>query len=193
MSTESISSERNVHLALWIDRLQDAVDGALAPAEASIVQAHISECAICHAEHRQLCAIDAQLRGEFSQAFSPSDSFDRNMFARIDALEAEKRALAKQRELHEFEVRLAQARSGWRQLLRFHLGNILGGAATAVAVISAIAGMWPTLAEDLRAASSASGVLQGNTIAASIAMAAVAATFAAASILILRRLERRGG
>lgn len=192
MSTESNPAEHRVHLALWIDRLQDAVDGALAPNEATVVQAHLSECAICHDEHRRLCAVDARLRGEFSQAFSPSDNFDRNVFARIDVLEAEKRALAKQRELQEFEVRLAQVRGSWRQLLRFHLGNIIGGAATAIAAVTAIAGMWPTLGADARAAASVSGVFQGNVIAASVAMAGVAATFAVASIWLLRRLERRG-
>lgn len=176
-------------MAEWIDRLQDAIDGALAASDASLVHAHLAECAICRGEHHRLLQIDAQLRGEFAAMTRPSKDFDRRVFARIDALEQEKRALAKQREQQEFERRLAEVRGGWRQWFRFHLGNIMGGVTTIALVLSALASMWPNTNDGVSGLQPASWLPQGWSMPATL----VAASFviAAVSLLVMRRLEQR--
>lgn len=189
MSTQLPTTADEPHLAEWIDRLQDAVDGALVPSDLAAVQAHLADCAICRGEHRRLLAIDARLRGEFTAAPAMSADFDRRVLARIDALEHERRALAKQREQQEFEKRLTAIRGGWRQWVRFHLGNVIGVAATIAAVVSALASMWPDANEGVTGLQPSSWLPQGWSTPATLVAASV--IVAAASLIVMRRLERR--
>lgn len=193
MSDEPNSANSDAHVSRWIDRLQDAVDGALAASDASLVQAHLAECAACRAEYDKLMQVDSRLRAELSATIAPSKNFDARLLARIDALEADLRARAKQRELREFEQRMTQFRDGWRAVFRFHLGNAVGVAVVLAAIVTAVVGMLPTIDDALDGAHALSFLSQGGVFGATLAMMGVAGVLAAASIWILSRLERRGG
>jgi hypothetical protein len=180
----------DLHLALWQDRLQDAVDQALAPSELLAVQTHLAVCAICAKAHSRLLAVDAGLRHEFAAAPKPSVNFDRLLFAAIATAEQDKRATAREQELQEYAARMTRWREGWRELFRFHLGSVIGGIATLGALATAIISAWPTLTRDLAGAQQLAWLPQGWTSALPTAVIA-SATVAIAAIWITRRLESR--
>jgi hypothetical protein len=181
------------HLARWQDRLQDAIDQVLSPAEMLQVHTHIAACTVCTRAQRRMLALDQRLRNEFAAPATP-ESFDQGVFAKITALELDKRAAARQQELQEYEGRLSRLRGGWRELLRFHLGNIIGGLAAAAAVVWGVAASWPTMTstmtKDLVGAQTFAWLPQGwsNAFPATV-MGALG--IAAAAIWITRRLDSR--
>jgi anti-sigma factor RsiW len=185
---------RHLHLAQWQERLQDAVDQALSPAEMLQVQAHLTACPICTTAHQQLLAVDQRLRNEFAAPPMPSAHFEQRLFANIAAVELSKRNEARQSEQQAFEVRMARLRGGWRELAHFHLGNVIGCIATVAAVGTAVVSMWPNLTSqvstELASAEQLAWLPHGwasflpTTVIASAAIAV-------AAIWITRRLDSR--
>ena len=187
---------KNLHSAQWRDRLQDAVDQVLAPAEMAQVQAHLAGCTHCSQTHRRLVAVDTSLRNEFAANFRPSANFDQNVFAAIVAMEQTKRAMARQVEQQEFETRMNQLRNGWREFARFHLGSIIGGIATVTAVATALVSAWPSLTapltKELVAVEQLPWLPQGwNAMVPITVLASMG--IAAAALWITRHLDRRTG
>ncbi len=195
MSTERATPE-SLHLALWHDRLQDAIDQLLSASESAAVQTHLASCVVCSKEQRRLLAIDAHLRGEFSVAPTPAALFDKRLFERIAALEQDERAQARRREQQEYAARLAQLRNSWRGLLRFHLGNLIGVVATVAAVVAAIASARPTTtpirAMDWIVTQEVAWLPQGWNSAMPVTVLA-SLGIAAAAIWITRRIDRHPG
>jgi len=191
MSTDSHHSQQTPHLALWLDKLQDAVDGELASADATRLESHLAECDICRSEYQRLVKVDELMRGAMRASRSPSSEFDSNLLARIAAVEEDRRGQAKQRELLEFEQRLAQLRGGWRQLARFHLGNFLGGVATLGALMMSLVGVWANLGHEFRDSNLGSMLVREGVFDSPLVVLGVAVGFAAATILTIRRLDRR--
>jgi anti-sigma factor RsiW len=202
MSNEQLIAEQ-LHVAQWLDRLQDLVDEALAPAATLHVHAHVSSCATCTREYRRLLAIDASLRTAFVVTAAPSPHFDRHLFASIARLEQDKRGIARRREQQEHAARFAVFRKRTRELLRFQLGNIIAAVATLAAAGTAAVSMFPSAAtvtsvvnKDLLGAQQISwlphGWIQGWTLLPVFAVA-VSATIAAAALWITHRIDRRAG
>jgi anti-sigma factor RsiW len=134
----NLDNTDSLHLADWIDRLQDEVDGSLAATETAQLHEHLAACEVCRGQFAQLLAMDKQLRADLPRNIAPSAQFDRKLFARIAEFESEQRTIARTRELQAHAARLAKIRGAWRSILRYQLGNIIAAVATVSAVVVAL-------------------------------------------------------
>ena len=126
------------HIAAWIERLQDALDGRLAKTEAAEVQAHVSECAHCWRQYSALQRLDKRLKLQFGmRAWTRKSArqFDQTVYAKIRGDDQYGRRLAQRREQMDYKARLESWRSARRGMLRFQFGNIVG-------VMSLVATVW---------------------------------------------------
>jgi len=189
MSIED-STPQDLHLAQWQDRLQDAIDDALSAVELAQVHAHLATCVLCATEQKHLFAIDAHLRSALANGALPSANFDQRLFASIAVVEKDKRALARHCEQQAYEAQRAQLRSRWRELVRFHLGNLIGGVATMSAVIAALASARPPSFKAWIATQEIAWLPHGWN--AGLPLIAMLASFgiAIAAIWITRRIDR---
>jgi len=137
------------HDSTWNDRLQDLLDGDLASLERDHIEAHLAACARCRAHYAQLKRLDAKLSLKLSSATLGSmglgsmdpvstgpvlmgldGSFDRQVLARIDALDESARERARRRAEHEFHDNLQALTRGWHR----GLASLIGGAVAALAL-----------------------------------------------------------
>jgi anti-sigma factor RsiW len=120
---------REHHLE-WNDRLQDWLDGDLDAADATALQAHVADCALCRARMAELKQLDLELRSATPRP-ALDESFDARIFAQLDAMDDSKRAEARQRIEQELQQDLQALARGWRRALLFVLPGIVAGIALA--------------------------------------------------------------
>jgi anti-sigma factor RsiW len=124
------------HDSTWQDRLLDLLDGDLYGAERSTVEAHLSRCARCRAQYAELKRLDTQLKRRIGTMTASLDmSFERQVLARIEALDTRSRVRARREADREFNANL-QALSRHR---RHALASIIGGAIAGIASALALA------------------------------------------------------
>jgi anti-sigma factor RsiW len=140
------------HDSTWQDRLLDLLDGDLHGAERSNVESHISICARCRAQYTELKHLDAQLKRRFvTKAASLDLAFERQVLARIEALDARIRERAR----HEAERELNANLQVLTHHCRHNLALLIGGAIAGIALAFALAS-WVDVA-------AWSGMLLGTT------------------------------
>lgn len=123
------------HEELWSDRLLDWIEGNLDAAEAARFEAHCAGCAICEQQLHDLAQLDISLRATLPP-IALDESFDRRLFARIDALDEGQRVAARQRAEREFQQNLQSLARGWKRTL----GLVIPGVACGIALAFAITG-----------------------------------------------------
>jgi anti-sigma factor RsiW len=114
----------------WNDRLQDWLDGDLDAADAAALQAHMTDCAACHARAEELQALDRSLRSA-APRMALDDSFDAKIFAQLDVIDDAKRAEARRRVEQELQQNLHALARGWRRALLFIVPGVIAGVALA--------------------------------------------------------------
>jgi len=167
------NKDANEHLLRWQDRLQDIVDGALSATKLCIVTEHLSECSLCRAQHLRLQQVDTQLHRTLATSPVPSSRFDARVLADISAAELTMRAHSRQRELRNHRERLKRLSGGWRAFWRFHLGNVLGAAMVAIALVSVLAATWVDWTERLIGALPLPALVTMSIATAALAFAGV--------------------
>jgi anti-sigma factor RsiW len=161
------------HDVAWNDRLQDLLDAEISASERTTTESHIATCGRCRMQYAHLKRLDAKLAAKL--AVAPLDNtFDRQLFARIESLDANARERARRRLERELQENLNQLSRGWHRTLAFVVGGAIAGIALAFAVISWIdaAGLTNRLVD---AAAAASGSLQASTLHAALTVSIVAA------------------
>jgi anti-sigma factor RsiW len=126
-------SAAHEHELAWNDRLQDWLDGDLDAADASALQDHMADCAMCRARAEELQALDYSLRNA-APRLALDDTFDARIFAQIEAIDDSKRAAARQRIEQELQHNLQALARGWRRALLFIVPGVIAGVALAFAL-----------------------------------------------------------
>ena len=126
------------HALLWSDRLQDWLDGDLAGEAAQEVHDHVSGCACCRRQLEELTSLDASLRQAAPRLTLDDESFDRPLFARIDALDAARSAATRSRIEHELRESLRSLQREGRRAILFVLSGLIAGFALAFAFLAAL-------------------------------------------------------
>lgn len=126
------SAARDHHLE-WNDRLQDWLDGDLNAADATALQAHLADCAMCRARAEELQALDRSLRTA-TPRLALDEAFDAKIFAQIATIDDSKRAAARQRIEQELQQNLQALARGWRRAVWFIVPGVIGGVALALAL-----------------------------------------------------------
>lgn len=121
------------HDELWSDRLLDRVEGDLNAADAARFDAHRAGCAICRQQLHDLAQLDVSLRAALPP-IALDESFDRRLFARIDAVDDSQRVAARQRAERDFRQNLQSLALGWKRTLAFVIPGVACGIALAFAV-----------------------------------------------------------
>ncbi len=121
------------HDSVWNDRLQDLLDGDVGPGERAGVESHIASCARCRAEYAQLKRLDAQLTTKLDAPVLDA-SFDRLIFARLAALDAQAREQARRQADRELQQNLHSLSRSWRRVLALLIGGATAGIALAFAL-----------------------------------------------------------
>ena len=121
------------HDSTWNDRLQDLLDGDVGPGERAGIESHIASCARCRAQYAQLKRLDARLTTKLD-APTLDASFDRQVFARIAALDARARDQARRQADHELQENLRSLSRGWRRVIAYLIGGAIAGIAVAFAL-----------------------------------------------------------
>jgi anti-sigma factor RsiW len=118
------------HLHEWGDRLQDWLDGELAPAARAAFAAHLSACEICREYVGRFEQLDARLTAALP-SLALDASFDARLMARIAANDEQLRATKRRALERQIEnERLALAR-GWRRSLVTVVPSVIAGIAVA--------------------------------------------------------------
>jgi anti-sigma factor RsiW len=171
--TESTMTEFDRHDETWNDRLQDLLDGEISASERVTTESHIATCGRCRAQFSQLKRLDAKLATRLD--VPPLDnSFDRQLFARIESLDANARERARRRLERELQENLEHLSRGWRRTLAFVLGGTIAGIALAFAFIAWVdaAGLTDRM---VGAAAAGTSSLQTSTLHVAVTVAIVAA------------------
>lgn len=119
----------------WSERLQDWLDGELAPSEQAAFDAHLATCERCQTQLRKLESLDAALRTA-APPVSLDSSFDARLFAQIDEIDEARRAAARQRVQAEIQAELQVLARNWRRTLATIIPGIIAGIALAFAFAS---------------------------------------------------------
>jgi anti-sigma factor RsiW len=122
------------HDALWSDRLLDWVEGELNELDAARFEAHRAGCTICQQQLHDLAQLEVSLRAGLPP-LALDESFDKRLFARIDAMDDSERVAARQRAEREFQRNLQSLARGWKRTLAFVIPGVACGIALAFAVI----------------------------------------------------------
>jgi anti-sigma factor RsiW len=128
-------SEIEQHDLEWNDRLQDLLDGDAEGPDRATLEAHVAGCARCRAQFARLKKLDAILRARIDEP-PLSPSFDREVYARINALDTQARARARRRIERELQENLETLAQGRRRGLLSMLGGAVAGSALAFALIT---------------------------------------------------------
>lgn len=127
-------NEFEQHDTSWDDRLQDLLDGDLDLSERAGVESHINTCPRCRRRHTQLKRLDVQLTSKLPSLHLDA-AFDRQIFARIDALEGLGRDRARRRVELELQQNLAALSRDWRRRVSLLIGGAIGGIGIALALM----------------------------------------------------------
>lgn len=120
----------DAHDLEWNDRLQDWLDGDLAPDEATQVEAHVDTCDACQAQLAALKEMDQALIAA-APRLKLDESFDARLFAQISSEDEARRAAARERVQQELEAGLASLARDWRRTLAIVIPGVLAGIALA--------------------------------------------------------------
>lgn len=127
-------NEFEQHDTTWDDRLQELLDGDVEFAERVSIESHISLCTRCRRRYSKLKRLDAQLSTKLRSSHLDA-TFDRQIFARIEALEAHGRDHARRRAEQELNENLATLARDWRRRLLLLVTGAIGGITIALAVV----------------------------------------------------------
>lgn len=123
------------HDSSWNDRLQDLLDGDVDASDRSAIESHLSTCKRCRAQYAQLKRLDTALAQNLD-APQLDASFDRQVFARIEALDTRERELARRHADRELEQNLTMLARHWRRGLAYLIGGAIAGIALAFAFMA---------------------------------------------------------
>lgn len=131
------------HDASWHDRLQDLLDGDLQSHDRATIESHLATCARCRAHYSRLKRLDAKLSTRLG-SIGLEASFEHQIFARIDALDARARERARRQADRELRENLQALTRSWRRGMAFLIGGAIAGIALALALMSwaNAAGIW---------------------------------------------------
>jgi anti-sigma factor RsiW len=118
----------------WNDRLQDLIDADVVGSARAATEAHIATCKRCRSQFTKLKKLDALLQSRVERP-GPGASFDQQVFARINAFDAQARETARRRADRELKDNLERLSNDWRRRLFGVAGGATAGAALAVALI----------------------------------------------------------
>lgn len=180
------------HDEAWNDRLLGWIEGELDAAQSAQFEAHRAGCAICRQQINDL----AQLDGSLCAALPPlalDESFDRRVFARIDAMDDGQRSAARQRAEREFQQNLQSLARGWKRTLGLVIPGVVCGIALAFAITGWFdgTGLTQTVAlESTRNVTSIEGVSAalGGDIAAMVRLSLTTLLGAGIGLLVARWL-----
>ena len=119
----------------WDDSLQDWLDGELNDADGAAFEAHLGRCELCQQSLGDFEELDAALL----QATPPLElnpAFDQQLFAKIDAIDENKRAEARRQLEQEWQDQMHALARHWRRTLAFVIPGIIGGIVLAFALMS---------------------------------------------------------
>jgi hypothetical protein len=119
----------------WSDRLQDLIDADAVGSARAATEAHIASCKRCRSQFTRLKKLDALLQASVDRP-GPGASFDSQVFARINAFDAQARETARRRADRELKDNLAMLSNDWRR--RFF--GVVGGATAGAALVVALMG-----------------------------------------------------
>lgn len=125
-------NEFEQHDSTWNDRLQDLLDGDVDATERGAIESHLATCARCRTHYAQFKRLDVTLSARLATPGLDA-SFDHQVFARIEALDAEARDQALRQADRELQQNLQALARGWRRGLVFIFGGVVAGIALAFA------------------------------------------------------------
>lgn len=172
------------HELEWSDRLQDWLDGALAPDEQGSVESHLATCASCREHLDALRALDTEL-SEATPRLSLDASFDARVFAQIASADEARLAADRRRLQAELESDLARLAKQWRRTLAIIAPGVLAG----IALAFGLAEYFDT-AEWMRSLTAQSAGEIGIVNATHLHMLLTSAVGAAIGYLVARWLAR---
>lgn len=129
-----MKSQLNDH-SKWDDSLQDWVDGDLNAADTAAFEAHLAQCGICQQNIADFEELDAALI-DAAPPLALDTTFDKNLLARIDAIDESKRIEARRRLEQEWQQQMQALARNWRRTLAFVIPGIVGGIVLAFALLS---------------------------------------------------------
>ena len=121
------------HDRQWSDRLLDWLDGELGAADAAAFKAHSAGCEICQQQLQDLARLDEAMDAALPP-ITLDDSFDRRIFAQIEAIDETRRASARRRAEQELQENLRSLSRGWRRTLGLVIPGVISGIAMAFAL-----------------------------------------------------------
>jgi anti-sigma factor RsiW len=119
----------------WNDRLQDLLDADVSGSERAAVESHVASCTRCRAEFARLKKLDGLLNAQVT-APCVTRNFDEQIYARIDADDAQSRERARRRIDRELEENLATLAKDWRRGLLSLVSGAIAGIALALALMT---------------------------------------------------------
>jgi anti-sigma factor RsiW len=125
-------NEFEQHDSTWNDRLQDLLDGDVDASERAAVESHLAACAHCRTQYAHFKRLDSALAAGLAVP-ELGASFDHQVLARIDAMDAQARDQARRQADREFQQSLQALARSWRRGLAFVLGGSVAGIALAFA------------------------------------------------------------
>ena len=176
-------TSREQHLQEWSEALQDWLDGELSLAARAKFDTHLAGCGICREQVARFKDLDAALAAA-APPLVLDQSFDRRLFAQIDASDERSRA-AKRRVLErQLETeRLALAR-GWRRGLAIVIPSVIAGIALAL-TLSAYIGS----SEIVRSLIADGAAVLGGNASSTLRLAVTCVTGAGIGLTIARWLS----
>jgi anti-sigma factor RsiW len=173
-------TEFDRHDDTWNDRPQDLLDGEIGAPERVTIESHIATCGRCRAQIAQLKRLDARLAAKLD--LLPLDStFDRQLFARIESLDANARERARRRLERELQENLEHLSHSWRRTLAFVLSGTIAGIALIFACIAWVDAAGLTNRVVGAAAAAGPSSFQASTLHVAVTAAIVAAIGAGVS------------
>lgn len=119
----------------WDDALQDWLDGELNDAASAAFEAHLTGCGLCQRNLPEFEELDEALI-EAAPPLQLDATFDRNLFAQIDAIDESKRLEARRQLEQEWQQQMQSLRRNWRRTLAFVIPGVVGGIVLAMALVS---------------------------------------------------------
>jgi anti-sigma factor RsiW len=120
---------------VWDERLQDWIDGDLAPSEAAALEAHVAGCTLCQPRLSAFRATDAVLTKALPRQ-ALTESFDRRVLEGVDRTSKADRAATRARIEHEWQTQMSALSRQWRNTLRSTVLNLLLVTALLVAFLA---------------------------------------------------------
>lgn len=119
----------------WDDSLQDWLDGALSTADGAAFEAHLAKCSHCQQNLGDFEELDTALI-DSAPPLALDATFDKKLFAQIDAIDDSKRIEARRRLEQEWQQQMQALARNWRRTLAFVIPGVIGGIVLAMALLS---------------------------------------------------------